>query len=298
MAESCSAMSYILDTLKKLEKEKLEFNNKLDLEKLILKDGSEADIIKILKRRSHFLTFLILAISMFFFLNFFVFNYRYPASKPPPVSDSQKEKKNSKQAQMYTVRNPVRTLPPPSEISNEVKASRDLKLVQENKDNVSSAIDAPDVQDKKNELVSKRIDIKNEINKGTETIPLPHDLSDEDLSQRLDHIEQLIQKEYIPEELNKLTDREKKKEKPTQGGLSKAVSHEAIPHGIQDLKIKGIVFFGEDNPLNYALASFKGESQIKVKEGSRLDDIEVLEIQSDKILLIFKNKIFEKKLGR
>lgn len=266
-------MSYILDSLKKLEKEKSEFDNKFDLKKLILKDSSETNAIKILKRRSRLLTFLILAISVFFFLNFYVFKFS-PLSLNLPTNLSM--------------------LPP---ISNQVKAPQDLSIAPKNDDSALSVINPPVAPvtgpDKKTELLSKEIETKKEVKENTETFLISQDLSDEGLNQRLDHIEQLIQKEYIPAEVKKLIEEDRRlKPEPT-----KAIRSKALPQDIADLKISGIVFFGEGATLNYAITSYKGKSQIKLKEGDRLDDIEVLEIQSEKILLVFENEVFEKRLG-
>ncbi len=270
-------MSYILDSLKKLEKEKSKFDNRFDIKKLILKDDSETNTVKILKKRSHLLTLLILAISIFLFLNFFVFEFSPPSFNFPM------------------------SLSTPPVISNQAKAPQDLNLVPENNDSALSAIMPSPVPvtepDRKTVLLSKEIETKKEVNENTGTVQIPQDLSDGELNQRLDHIEQLIQKEYIPAELNKLTERDKEDENPSHSFPSKTVSRTALPQDIVDLEVSGIVFFGEGASLNYAIASYKGKSQIKLKEGDRLDDIEVLEIQSEKILLIFKNKVFEKKLG-
>ncbi len=266
-------MSYILDSLKKLEKEKSKFDKKFDIKKLILKDSSETNVIKILKRRSRLLTFLILVISVFFFLNFYVFKFS-PSSFNLPINLS--------------------NLPI---ISNQPKAPQDLNRIPENNDSALSAINPPAAPvtepGKKIELLSKKVETEKEVKENTETLPIPQDLSDEDLNKRLDHIEQLIQKEYIPTEMKKLID-EDRRLKPE---LTKAIPSKALPQDIADLKISGIVFFGEGAPLNYAIASYKEKNQIKLKEGDRLDDIEVLEIQSEKILLIFENKVFEKKMG-
>ena len=270
-------MSYILDSLKKLEKEKSKLDTRFDFEKSILKDNSEINAVKILKRRSHLLTLLILAISIIFFLNFFVFKLSPPSFNFP----------------MNLSTHPV--------ISNHAKAPKGLNLVSENNDSVLSEINPSPVPvtepDRKTDLLSKKIETKKEVNENSGTVQVTQDLSDGDLNQRLDHIEQLIQKEYIPAELNKLTVRDQEDENPSHSFPSKTVSRTVLPQDIVDLEVSGIVFFGEGASLNYAIASYKGISQIKLKEGDSLDDIKVLEIQSEKILLIFKNKVFEKKLG-
>ena len=288
-------MSYILDTLKKLEKEKSGFDHKFDLKKLMLKDNSETDTIKILKKRSRFLTFAILAIGVFFLLNFSVLKFSPPNSNPPPILKALREKKVLKRAQVNPIKNSMRSLSIPAEISEEVKASRDLKpLLDNKKDNVLNAINSPKAQGKKIALVLKETEIKREINEDAETLFVPQDLSDEEQNPRIDHLDQLIQKESIPTEINKLIDENRE----IKTAPAKAIQSNALPQDIVDLRISGIVFFGEGIPLNYAIASYKGETQMKLKEGDLLDDIEVLEIQSEKIILLFKNKSFEKKLGR
>tara|TARA_B100000315_G_scaffold252069_1_gene288084 strand:- start:2194 stop:3009 length:816 start_codon:yes stop_codon:yes gene_type:complete len=270
-------MSYILDSLKKLEKEKSKFDHRFDIKKLVLKDDSETTTVKILKRRSQLLTLLALATSIFLFLIFFVFEL------PPPSF------------------NIPMSLSTPPVISNQAKLSQDLDLVPKNNDSALSAIKpfpVPVVElDRKTDLLSKEIKTKKEENETTGTVQIPQDLSDGDLKQRLDHIEQLIQKEYIPAELNKLTESEIEDENPSDNFPSKTVSRTVLPQDIVDLEVSGIVFFGEGASLNYAIASYKGKSQIKLKEGDSLDGIEVSKILPEKILLIFEDKVFEKKLG-
>jgi hypothetical protein len=291
-------MSYILDTLKKLEKEKSEFDNKLDIKKMILKDDSEKTTIKILRKRSHLLTFLILTIAVFFFLNFSVFKFSPPASNPPPASESLNEKKILKQTRANPVNNPVKNSVSSPEISNEINASKDLPLPSEKKDNVLIAVNIPDAQDKKTGLDSKKIEVEKEKDEKIETLIVSQEISDDELKQRLDHIEQLIQEEYIPNELDKQIASSKKNEKLVHNLSSKTVSQEITPQGIDDLKISGIVFFDDNTSLNYAIGSYKGGDQIKLKEGDRLDEIEVIEIKPEKVLLIYQNKIFENKMGR
>ena len=108
----------------------------------------------------------------------------------------------------------------------------------------------------------------------------------------------MIQEEYIPNELDKQIASSKKNENPVHNLSSKTVSQEITPQGIDDLKISGIVFFDDNTSLNYAIGSYKGGDQIKLKEGDRLDEIEVIEIKPEKVLLIYQNKIFENKMGR
>lgn len=270
-------MSYILDSLKKLEKEKSKFDNSFDIKKLILKDDSETNTVKVLTKRSHLLTFVILGISTFLVLNFFGLEFSLPSFNSPMG------------------------LSTPPVISNQAKAPQDINLAPEKNDNALIAIKPSPVPvtepDRKTDLLSKEIQVKKEENENTGTVEVPQDLSDGDLNQRLDHIEQLIQKEYIPTELNKIAERNNEDERPSHNIPTKTVSQTAMPQGTVDLEVSGIVFFGEGASLNYAIASYKGKSQIKLKEGDRLDDYEVLEIHSDKILLIFQNKVIEKKLG-
>ena len=189
----------------------------------------------------------------------------------------------------------------PPVISNQAKAPQDINLAPEKNDSALIAIKPSPVPvtepDRKTDLLSKKIETKKEVNENSGTVQVTQDLSDGDLNQRLDHIEQLIQKEYIPAELNKLTVRDQEDENSSHSFPSKTVSQSVLPQDIVDLEVSGIVFFGEGASLNYAIASYKGKSQIKLKEGDSLDSIKVLEIQSEKILLIFKNKVFEKKLG-
>jgi hypothetical protein len=85
--------------------------------------------------------------------------------------------------------------------------------------------------------------------------------------------------------------------KPADQISSRVVLQESLPQDIGDLIINGIIYFGTDNPLNYALASYKGKDQMKLTTGDRLKEVQILEIQPEKIVFIFQDKIFEKKLG-
>lgn len=244
-------MSYILDTLKKLEKEKTGIEKKINLNELVIKDDSEAYLIKILKRKNLLLTLLASVSALFFFLNFPDFNF-----------------------------------------SN-------IKPVAENKKNTSSAINtfnAP-MLDKRTELLSIKAEGNAEISNNSKRLFESNNLSDEKLDQRLDHIEQLIQEKYLPEVLKKLDDSDKKN-KILTNNPQKIIAGDTLPPDIRDLNLKGIIFFGQDNPLNYVLADYNGEKQIKLKAGDHLlNGIEVLDIRAEKIILIFQDKIFEKGMG-
>ncbi len=270
-------MSYILDSLKKLEKEKSSFDNRFEIKELILKDDSESNTVKIFSKRSHSLALLVLTISIFLFFNFLFFEFSPPSFNFP----------------MSTSTPPV--------VSNQAKAPQNLSLAPENDGSTLSAIKPSPVSvaetNRKTALLPNKTETKKEVNENTGTVQIAQDLSSGVLNQRLDHIEQLIQEEYIPAELNKLTEKDKKDRNPSPGFPTKNVSRTVLLQDNVDLEVSGIVFFGEGASLNYAITSYKGRGPIKLKEGDRLDDIEVLEIQSDKILMVFKNKVFEKKLG-
>lgn len=294
-------MSYILDSLKKLEKEKAKFDDKLDLKKLLIKDNSESQTIKALRKRSHFLTFLILGISVFFFANFYIFKLSPPASNSSTDKKSQKEEKAASKLEAVSVKKtdeiPPTILEPPAKAVQE-----NPKSLPEDTGNVLKS-NSPQQADKKFvELASSKVETNQEVKEAIKTDPVPMGLSDADVDQRLNRIEQLIQQEYIPGEVSKIEEEDKKLEKAInkhqrEAAPARLVLRSNLPPDIQDLKVNGIVFFGEGNPLNYAMASFRGDSQIKLKEGDRLETIGVLEIKSEKLILIFEKQVYEKSLG-
>lgn len=272
-------MSYILDTLKKLDKEKSEFENKLNLKELIVKDDSEVHAVRSLKRRNYLLTLLAFAFALFFIQNFSRFNYLNIALNPPPVIKTLKEGDLSKQTPINPVKNSEESFILSPNLSNEAQEPLDLKLTPDDKISTLNSIDTQSVE-------------------SAESISVSNDLSTDKASQHSDSTEQLIQKKYIPAALDASEEREIKNEKLTNHLPTKVILQRALPQDIRDLKINGIIFFGQDNPLNYALATYRGKDPIKLKAGDRLNEVEILVIQPEKILLIFQDKIYEKGMGR
>ncbi len=271
-------MSYILDSLKKLEKEKSEFENKLNLKEMIVKDDFGADKAKLslLKKRNFLLTFLAFTSVLFVFMNYQRFNYSNTTLMPKPGDVILKEKKTPKP---------------------KIQTLQSLKLSPVNKPDLLSPTHTLTAPENKTELLSEKPGKEESMDNDAESLPVSYDFSDNELDERLDHIEQMIQQKYIPKTIEKLMEGGEKIEEPINSLLTKPLQQVVSDKNIPEIKVKGIIFFGQNNLLNYVLMDYKGESQIKLKTGDILEDIEVLEIQPDKVILIYQGELVEKRMG-
>jgi len=292
-------MSYILDSLKKLEQEKSVFENNINLKELVVQDVSNVNKIKLSIRRNYLLILLVFSVGFFFLQSYSRYGYRGITISPSIEDSTFEEKKpskdtpfslNPKQSIMYTL---------PQKLSKANEALKNLNPPPTIKTKSISSTNHVNDPRKNSKMASTGSPIKPKINSDTDFSLGPQNLTDieDKLDQRVDHIEELIQKKYIPKTLKKLTGREKNSKALPRDIISKPIRERISDERVQDLKIKGIVFFGANNPLNYLLANYKGGVQLKLKVGDRLYDMEVLDILADKIVLDYQNKNFEKGLG-
>lgn len=264
-------MSYILDSLKKLEKEQSGLETKLNLKELIFQRDSEVNtekVLHLLKKRNYLLTFLAFVSALFLFLNYYHSNI---VLSPPPNSSALKEKKTPTQAK--------------------TRVRPDSKLFSPNNPTVFDSTNGPH---KKAELGPEKIEVEiDRVNK-SEGISVSYDFSDDELDRRLKYLEETIQQEYVSETLKKQTVEDVNYEKPIFSLQGKSRDLEVLPESFLDLKVKGIIFFGQDNLMNYVLLDYEGQNHIKMKVGDSFNEIKLLEIREDKILLIYKGKTIEK----
>lgn len=269
-------MSYILDSLKKLEKEKLGFETKLNLRELIFQRDSEVNrekVLNLLKKRNYLLTFLAFVSALFLFLNYYHSNI---VLSPPPNSGALKEKKTPTQAK--------------------TRVRPDSKFFSPNNPIVFDSTNALNSPPKKAELGPEKIEVEIVRDSKSEDMSVSVDFSDDELDKRLKTLEQTIQQEYVSETLKKGSAEDVNYEKPIFNPLGKIRDQEKLPESFSDLKVKGIIFFGQDNLMNYVLLDYEGQSHIKKKVGDHWNGIELLEIQEDKILLIYQGKTFKKSI--
>lgn len=66
---------------------------------------------------------------------------------------------------------------------------------------------------------------------------------------------------------------------------------------IPGLRVRGIVFFTEDNPANYILVSTPADSNVKLKVEGRVLDATVKKIQPNKVSFLYKGQITETGIG-
>lgn len=292
-------MSYILDSLKKLEQEKAVLENNINLKELVVQDVSNVSKIKLTIRRNYLLILLASSFSFLFLQSYSRYSYRSIKVSPSKENSTFGEKKTSKDAQIPTNRNQSTKFPIPQEFSKDNEAPKNLNSPPTIKTKPISSTNYLKDPEENNKMASTESPIKPKTNSDTEFSLYPQNLAniEDELDQRIDHNEELVQEKYSPQTLKKLTGREKSSQALPRDIISKPIGERILDERVQDLKIKGIVFFGADNPLNYILANYKEGVQLKLKAGDRLYDMQILDILADKIILDYHNKIFEKGLG-
>ncbi len=264
-------MSYILDSLKKLEQEKMEVGQQTDLKSLLLKSEHSEEEISELKNKiriSMALAAVGCTIAIFFGIGYFL-NKAKPGNtvsleQPVTKAESQiktdgivgkSEKKNAPESQKEK---PVITRGTASNYIFETEFDETPVPTRDFVIHESSVVE---------ETQASMEGESETINERFVPIPLP---------------EEGVRKEEIPAPYRTTF-------KEAQAEQEKV---ELPPFGIS-----GVIFFGKGDPANYIILRDESGKRIRLQKGEKYQNVELVEIFSQKARFLFEGQTMDKEIG-
>lgn len=98
-------------------------------------------------------------------------------------------------------------------------------------------------------------------------------------------------------EINAIIENSKVEKVASLPARPKEVSPEYKPIRIPGFKVKGIIYFGKDNPANYILASMPQDPNLKIKSGENIMGATLKEVQPGSAIFLYKGELAQMRIG-
>jgi hypothetical protein len=246
-------MSYILDSLKKLEQEKLEQSPKSDIKSILLKtEHSEKEIAELRSKVKVLLAFSLGLCALAIFLGIAY----YGNSSRENMDSGEKEEKVG-----------------PAEKTTEMPEIKKAQTTE--KKNFFSSMEKPGPRKPpEDQFVALTEDTAGQIQEKIEEGPVDESLLPDNAAPGFE--ETALLKETIPQH--------------PPGKTNKSL--------FPEVEIKTVVFFGQKNPDNYIILRDGANDRIKLQEGEKYMEAELIEILPRKARFVLEGDLFEKEMGK
>ena len=254
-------MSAILKTLKKLEEEKNLLEQNLDIEEMV-KQSETITPSATRQRKTGFLASLLGLVAVLFTVY-----YVYQSKQPEQLVENALPLPNSTVSLIPKIMSPLKKAQSTSGIP--------LAQIPETADSISSPPNKKPLSVKKTTQQS--------VESPEETNPLAKQKEEVVPSMALKKIHTLIEEAKLAA----------KREKSSPPKIESRRNLVYIP----GLKVKGIVFLTENNPVNHIFISTSNNKHQKLKVGQIVLGATLKAIHSDKVVFFYKNQIIETGIG-